>query len=111
MNKPAGRTDASRGIGSARDAQASSHDALAQAYALWIGNAAHIHAEFLRILGERFRKDAETLAELAACRNPAEVMQLQFELASSIPADYFVEAQKVLALLQGAAMQKEPHTA
>jgi len=105
MNTATGRAGAPGGMSAVCDAQATSMDALTQAYALWIGNAARIHAEFLRFLSERFQKDAQTLAEFAACRNPAEVMQLQFELASSIPADYFVESQKLLALLDRAATQ------
>jgi len=99
MNKATRNSGAPSGIGPACDPQANSLDALTQAYTLWIGNAVRIHAEFMRFLDERFQKDAETLSEFAACRNPAEIMQLQFELASSIPADYFVEAQKLLALL------------
>jgi hypothetical protein len=81
-----------------------------------LGNASHMcgallgsvvqgQAELFRFLSRRLVKDADMLHQLAACRTPADVMQLQLRLGTDAAADYLSETQRMIEVLEKAASE------
>lgn len=85
-----------------------SMEAVSRAYASLFGNVARTQAEMLRFMSDRFAKDAKMLGELAACKNPTDMIQLQVKLGSDVIADYVAETQRLMHLFESAAADGIP---
>ncbi len=73
-------------------------DATARMYSSVFGNMARAQTGVLRFLSDRFDKDAQMFGQIAACRNPADVVQLQLQWGSDAAAGYVAETQRMLGL-------------
>lgn len=62
-------------------------------------------SELLRFLGSRLSKTALAFGQLAACRTPAEVLQLQLQLGADAAADCLAEAQRLVGVMEKAASE------
>ena len=63
---------------------------------------AEIMSESARFLSERLQEDMETQKAMLACKNPAEVIQVQTEFFRKAMADYTDEAQRMFKIMTGA---------
>lgn len=98
-------SSAASGIGALFDIEQNSLDAVASTYTSLFGNVARAQAEVLRFLSERFVKDTRMLSRFAACKSPADVVELQLELGSGVIADYVAETQRMMGLFEQAASE------
>lgn len=62
-------------------------------------------SELLRFLGSRLAKTASAFGQLAACRTPAEVLQLQLQLGAEAATDCLAEAQRMIGVMEKAASE------
>lgn len=62
-------------------------------------------SELLRFLGSRAAKTATALARLAACRTPAEVLQVQLQIGADAATDCLAEAQKWIGVMEKSASE------
>jgi hypothetical protein len=62
-------------------------------------------SELLRFLGTRLAKTAAAFGQLAACRTPAEVLQLQLQLGADAATDCLAEAQRMIGVMEKAASE------
>lgn len=76
-----------------------------QMYGALLGSVVQGQAELFRFLSRRLAKDADMLHQLAACRTPADVMQLQMRLGTDAAADYLSETQRMIEVLEKAASE------
>ena len=62
-------------------------------------------SELLRFLGSRAAKTATALAQLAACKTPAEVLQLQLQIGADAATDCLAEAQRWIGVMEKSASE------
>lgn len=62
-------------------------------------------SELLRFLGSRAAKTATALGQLAACRTPAEVLQLQLQIGADAATDCLAQAQKWIGVMEKSASE------
>lgn len=78
-------------------------DPLVRMGGVMLASIAEEQSELLRFIGSRLVKTADALGQLATCRTPIEVMQLQLQIGSDTAADCLAEAQRVIGVMEKAA--------
>ena len=72
-------------------------------YSAWLRSLARMQCEMLRLSAEQFGQGVRILERFAACRSPADIIRLQFEIGTLAAADHLAEARQIVALLDPAA--------
>ena len=67
-------------------------------YAEWVKDFTRLQEESLRFMRERFAEQFQTASALAACKTPAEALDLQMKFANATMAEYMAEGKKLMAL-------------
>lgn len=62
-------------------------------------------SELLRFLGSRLAKTAAAFGQLAACRTPAEIVQLQLQLGADAATDCLAQVQRMIGVMEKAASE------
>ncbi|MCQ4163547.1 hypothetical protein [Tahibacter harae] len=68
----------------------------------WLQPAAQCQREWLQFAMRRWRKDMDTLVQLACCGSAAELVCVQYEAAADAAADYLGDLHRQLANLEQA---------
>lgn len=75
-----------------------SFERLSGVFSGWLHDTNRLQAEAMRFFNERVNKDMAMLSQLAACKKPEEVFELQVKLASGLFSDYMAEGTRFLEL-------------
>lgn len=75
----------------------------AAVFTAWLQPAAQCQHEWLQFAARRWRKDMDTLFQLACCGSAAELVCVHYEAAADAAADYLGELRRQLASLEQAA--------
>jgi len=68
-------------------------------FATWAQGMSKLSQEMAQFMQLRLQKEAAMWEKLAACRDPADIVQCQSEFASKIGTDYAEAAQKLSRLM------------
>ena len=67
-------------------------------YADWMKDFAKLQEESLRFMRERFAEQVQAATAIAACKTPAEALDLQMKFANTTMAEYMAEGKKLLEM-------------
>jgi hypothetical protein len=70
-----------------------------RAFATWAQGMSKLSQEMAQLMQARLQQEAEMWGKLAACRDPADLVQCQSEFATKIGTDYAEAAQKLSRLM------------
>jgi len=79
-------------------------------YTAWLGDVGRLQNEIVRFIKARLSEDYQTAAQLAACRNPTEAFNLQFQYAGNAMFEFMAESRKVLELWGQLGLQGVPRS-
>ncbi|WP_300620306.1 phasin family protein [Dokdonella sp.] len=74
-------------------------------YGALLSSVVRGQAELFLFLSRRLSKDAGVLYQLAACRTPSDVVQLQLRLGTDAATDYLSETQRMIDVAEKAASE------
>ncbi len=72
----------------------------------WLDDFARIQQEGLRFMHRRLERDLDAAAHVIACRDPAEILDLQLWYGSEFLADSVALVLKLVALVNGGARRR-----
>ena len=67
-------------------------------FAAWMKDFAKLQEESLRFMRERFAEQVKAASAIAACKTPAEALDLQMKFANATMTEYMNEGKKLLEL-------------
>lgn len=67
-------------------------------YAEWMKDFAKLQEESLRFMRERFADQVKAATAIAACKTPAEALELQMRFANTTMAEYMAAGKKLLEM-------------
>lgn len=100
MGKISAKQGSVPGVDAVFDVEHTAIEAVAETYSSLFGNIVRAQAEFLRLLSDRFGRNAQMFSRFAACRSPVDIAQLQLQLGSGAIADCMAEAQRMLGMFE-----------
>lgn len=65
-------------------------------FAAWMKDFAKLQEESLRFMRERFAEQVKAATAIAACKTPAEALDLQMKFANTTMNEYMAEGKKLL---------------
>ena len=86
-------------------------DSAIKDYTTWLSDFSRLQNETLRFLSLRLSEDYQAAAQLAACKSPTEVFDLQVEYAGKVVSEFMTEGKRMLELyghLARSGVPKQP---
>src|SRR6187399_802994 len=97
MESPAGLPAAAQGFWTGNDASLTS---TADSCTAWLENLARVQDESMRFLSTRMSADVQAASDLAACKSPTEMLDVQIAYMGAAFSAFMDESKKMLGLCQ-----------